>query len=341
MTLPTEFADYFPFNSGAGADSYEDRWRKMARLMAPSGVDLSADEVLRVYGDTSGKQVKMTAGVISVDGIFAYNDAEQILPIADNVSGNPRIDVIVARLNWSTRNVEFDIVVGTPASEPTLPTLSQDNDGDYEEMIASVLVADSFTTINSSDVTDRRNIVKYENGSETPPGIIKEYGGATLPAGYLWADGTSYLRTMYPELFAAIGTAHGAADSNHFNVPNRRERVAIGAGAASGLTTRSLGDTGGEETHTLSSAEMPAHTHTGTTSTSAAHAHSMSNILDNNGPSVSNHSFGTSPGNIQIHTTSTVSGGAHNHTFTTASTGGGGAHNIMQPYIVMNFIIKT
>jgi microcystin-dependent protein len=74
-----------------------------------------------------------------------------------------------------------------------------------------------------------------------------------------------------------------------------------------------LGGTGGEETHTLITAEMPAHTHT---------------------------SGGVSPGGS--------GGGGLNvmydpavGTAETASTGGGGAHNTVQPTIILNYIIKT
>ena len=56
------------------------------------------------------------------------------------------------------------------------------------------------------------------------PGFINMYGGtlASIPSGWLPCDGTSYLRTAYPALFTALGTAHGAADGTHFNVPDMR-----------------------------------------------------------------------------------------------------------------------
>ena len=68
-----------------------------------------------------------------------------------------------------------------------------------------------------------------------PAGTIHAYGGTTAPAGYLMCDGTSYLRTDYPSLFAAIGTAFGAADSTHFNVPDLRGRFLRGEDAMGGL----------------------------------------------------------------------------------------------------------
>jgi hypothetical protein len=54
------------------------------------------------------------------------------------------------------------------------------------------------------------------------------YGGIVLPAFHLWCDGASYLRTAFPVLFAVIGTAHGAVDGTHFNVPDWRSRFMRG-----------------------------------------------------------------------------------------------------------------
>ncbi len=69
-----------------------------------------------------------------------------------------------------------------------------------------------------------------------PTGGCIPYFGTTVPTGFLWCDGTSYLRTTYSALFAAIGTACGTADSTHFNVPDMRGRFMRGADATPGGT---------------------------------------------------------------------------------------------------------
>jgi microcystin-dependent protein len=75
-------------------------------------------------------------------------------------------------------------------------------------------------------------------------------------------DGRPISRTTYAALFSVIGTAFGAGDlSTTFNLPDMRGRSPIGAGQGSGLANRVLATTGGEENHTLSTAEMPSHTH--------------------------------------------------------------------------------
>ncbi len=95
-----------------------------------------------------------------------------------------------------------------------------------------------------------------------PVGSIQAYAGATVPGGWLDCDGSAVSRTVYANLFVAIGTTWGIGDgSTTFNLPDFRGSTLIGTGTGSGLTTRSLADTGGKETHQLSVAEMPQHRH--------------------------------------------------------------------------------
>lgn len=59
----------------------------------------------------------------------------------------------------------------------------------------------------------------------TPVGTILMYGGTTLPFGYMWCNGSAVSRTVYADLFNAIGTAFGSGDgSTTFNLPDWRER---------------------------------------------------------------------------------------------------------------------
>jgi len=145
------------------------------------------------------------------------------------------------------------------------------------------------------------------------PGIVHEYAGAAAPAGYVLCDGASYLRSEKSGLFAVIGTTFGSVDGTHFNVPDLKGRAPIGVGTGSGLTARALGAMVGEETHLLVSGEMPAHTHP------------LNLEGGGSGAVVALYSVGTGNGAIG----------------TSGSSGGGGAHNNMQPSIALNFIIKT
>jgi microcystin-dependent protein len=114
-------------------------------------------------------------------------------------------------------------------------------------------------------------------------------------------------------LFNAIGVIYGAGDgSTTFNVPDMRGRVAVGRDSAQS-EFNSLGEIGGEKTHTLTIAEMPAHNH------------SLPGALIPRGTGAQFRELaGTGVNNVS-----------------SLNTGGSAAHNNLQPYRVLNFIIKT
>jgi microcystin-dependent protein len=187
--------------------------------------------------------------------------------------------------------------------------------------------------------------------SHVPPATIMMFAGNSAPNGFLICDGSAVSRTTFSTLFAAIGTTYGVGNgSTTFNIPDLRSRVPVGAGQGSGLTNRTLAATGGAETHTLSSSEMPVHSH-GVNDPS--HSHGVSdpghshptNIFQNQaggnqGPDL----VGSYDNWDEIWSESRTTGISINGNFTGISiqnAGGGASHNNMQPFIALNYIIKT
>ena len=164
-------------------------------------------------------------------------------------------------------------------------------------------------------------------------GAVQLYAGSTAPSGWLICNGQAVSRTTYAALFAVIGTTYGAGNgSTTFNIPNLVNKTVRGS--------NSLGKTGGSDTVTLSTANMPAHTHgAGSLSiaSSGAHAHVFT-TTNNLGGNYVCRGGGTNTANITA-----TSGGAHTHTVSgsTASTGSGSAVTVTNPYVMLHYIIKT
>lgn len=142
-------------------------------------------------------------------------------------------------------------------------------------------------------------------------GTVVATGTPAAPIGYVAANGATVSRTgQYADLWAAIGGLGGVGDGSiTFTIPDLRGRTLIAHGTGPGLTARSAGVPIGEEAHVLTIGEMPSHSHGIDGQSNAAQS-------------------------------GTGSIGALSGFSTTASNGGGGAHNNMQPSIGMYFYFK-
>lgn len=200
-----------------------------------------------------------------------------------------------------------------------------------------------------------------------PIGALVPYAGASAPSGFLLCAGQAVSRTTYADLFDIIGTTYGSGDgSTTFNVPDLRGRGAVGkddmgGSAASRVTTAgsgvdgaTLGAVGGAQNHTLTTAQMPSHTHTQNAHThvQTAHYHTVSSVAVASGDHFHNNTSTNKyiatidedewTGSVfsTIAATDTTSALNQTETATNQNTGGDGAHNNMQPSIIMNYLIK-
>jgi microcystin-dependent protein len=92
-------------------------------------------------------------------------------------------------------------------------------------------------------------------------GEIRMFGFNFAPAGWAQANGQLLPIAQNTALFSLLGTQFGGDGVTTFALPDMRGRVALHQGQGSGLTAHTVGQTGGAETVTLTSAQMPNHTH--------------------------------------------------------------------------------
>ena len=200
-----------------------------------------------------------------------------------------------------------------------------------------------------------------------PAGIIMPFAGTVAPQGYLLCDGSAVDRTTYATLFGVIGTTFGSGDgSTTFNLPDLGGRVPLGVSS-----THLLGSTGGSETVTLTESELPAHVHEvpqhghedTIEATTPEFSHSITQpVFKYNKPEAKSGGAAFGGGErwttntktatatrktnvaVSVHAESncTVSGSiADKVTFDSETTGSGSAHNNMQPFCTIAYIICT
>lgn len=153
------------------------------------------------------------------------------------------------------------------------------------------------------------------SGGAVPVATVLSFAGSTAPEGFMLCDGAELLASEYADLFATIGTTYGAGQApGSFKLPDMCGRTPIGAGQGDGLTDRVIGFVDGEETHQLTVDEMPSHNH--------------SNALV--GGDLQLYGMVNQP---QYH-----NGGQF---LQMEADGGDQPHNNMQPFLVVNYIIKV
>lgn len=163
------------------------------------------------------------------------------------------------------------------------------------------------------------NGVAWQTIPYMPSGSMTLWAGVvgSPPTGWLTCKGQSLSKTTYADLFAAIAYTYGGS-GNNFNLPDLQGRVPVGEGTGTSLSGRTLAAEGGAETHQLTIAEMPSHDHD-------------IPLYDYSDGGVSN---------LTPAGTDDVTDFRSNSQDPTGLKGSNTPHNNMQPFIVMNYIIK-
>ena len=160
--------------------------------------------------------------------------------------------------------------------------------------------------------------IAASQATQIPAGSVIPFAGATAPTGYLLCDGSAVSRSTYAGLFTIIGETYGAGDGSFtFNVPSLGGKVPVGKSAEAEFNV--LGETGGAKTVTLTAAQsgLPAHTHTDA-------------MYNANG-------WATGDG---VQASAQVSEAGNLTTDANVAANASEAHNNLQPYITLNYIIK-
>lgn len=151
---------------------------------------------------------------------------------------------------------------------------------------------------------------------------IRIFAGNFAPRGWAFCDGQLLPVSQNTALFSLIGTTYGGDGRTTTALPNLQGRAPMHPGRGPGLTERRLGQKGGVETVTLSEAQMPSHTHT---------VEAIPRPGEENDPAGQ---FWARATNLYNPTDNATLNNAISQ-----NTGGRQAHNNLQPFLAINFII--
>lgn len=174
-------------------------------------------------------------------------------------------------------------------------------------------------------------------------GLIIPWSTTTAPSGFLECDGTAVSRSTYATLFAVVGTTYGVGNgTTTFNLPDLTDKTVV---ARSIANSKSLAQTGGANTVTPTG-NISGSTGSTTLSTCQIPSHSHSLRTAGNGPAgviitsmCSSFGFNNSGSTSNNPITNTGGGQSHNHTL--SANFAGSANSVLQPYLVLMYIIKT
>lgn len=238
-------------------------------------------------------------GISGWQAINATDTAVSINPGSTNGAGSAttlaRSDHTHALPNWGS--APPSVTTSSAAGSATTFSRSDHTHNLADNVVVESKIANNAVTVNKI-ATGAVQETKIADGAVTkskiaanqqlPTGTVTAFAGAVAPTGWVLCDGTLYSQTnpLYADLFAVISTTYGSG-SGTFAVPDLRNRVARGVG------TTPLAGTGGADTVTLTTANMPTHSHT------------LTNLSTNTEPT---HVHGTG-------TYVAAAGGAHTHEF--------------------------
>jgi microcystin-dependent protein len=172
------------------------------------------------------------------------------------------------------------------------------------------------------------------NGQDPFLGEIMLFAGTFAPRGYALCNGQLLSISQNTALFSLLGTTYGGNGQTTFALPDLQGRFPLHAGSGPSLTSHQLGQQGGSENTTLTTAQLPSHTHPLVVSSAAATSSSPAgNIL-----AVANGRTTSNDDNVTTNAYA-ASGTATVNTNAIGATGSGQPVSLVNPYLALNFCI--
>ena len=180
---------------------------------------------------------------------------------------------------------------------------------------------------------------------------ITIFAGNFAPRGWSYCSGALLPINQYSALYSLLGTTYGGDGRTSFQLPDLQGRAPIHPGTGPGLPSYRLGDRGGVAQVNLTETEIPSHTHTATSNTSVSTTIEIKAAdVDGSGRGISGGSLAKTPSGETIYSTDTppdttlhastaIANSTATSTTTIGQTGGSQAHNNMQPFLAINYII--
>jgi microcystin-dependent protein len=319
-----------------------------AEGMAPSAVNDSARAMMAALAKLMGD----ISGAITTSGSAT----------AYTVASNSGFDTLAHLHNQMIAFVPHATNTGTAGSQTTL---NVDGLGAKPIRLApSVEIPDGTLILGTPYVATYNNTdgAFYLQGIGStfpymiPLGGMIPYTGTSAPnSSFVLPYGQAISRTTYATYFTQVSTTFGTGDgSTTFNVPDLRGRVPFGKdnmggsaasrlsnAATGGIVGTTLGATGGEQAHTLTTAELAAHSHG---ITDPGHNHPPINGATAVQDGGANDPLGTNAGSQTRRVSTSVPSQATGTNTTGISinnAGSGNSHNSVPPGIVLNYILRV
>jgi len=179
-------------------------------------------------------------------------------------------------------------------------------------------------------------------------GTVLPWAPTYAPRGWAFCQGQILPIAQNSALFALLGTTYGGNGQTTFALPDLRGRIPLGAGQGPGTSNYTLGEMAGNETVTLTQAEMPQHIHPIQVTPSTLHVSSANadTAVAANGATIGTAGVGAGRDFTQTLGFNSLApdvtlnaASVTTPTVTEGVAGGSQPHNNLQPFLSLNFII--